>query len=57
MIKRDVLKDLIKNYYPEGSNDQINAMVEEVSREAEVITHSKTVSASALKESIGRLHD
>lgn len=41
MIQKDVLKDLIKNYYPEGNDDQINAILEDITRDIEVITHAK----------------
>ncbi|MPN46759.1 hypothetical protein SDC9_194357 [bioreactor metagenome] len=41
MIQKDVLKDIIKGYYPEGNEDQINALLEDLTREIEVATHAK----------------
>jgi hypothetical protein len=41
MIRKEVLKELIKKYYPEGSDDQVVALLEELSMEIEVITHAK----------------
>lgn len=41
MIKQEVLKDLIKKYYPEGSERQIIELLDDLSRELEVITHAK----------------
>lgn len=41
MIRKDVLKDIIKGYYPEGSEAQINALLEDLTREIEVATHAK----------------
>jgi len=41
MIEKDALKDLIKNYFPEGSENQINILLEDLSSELEVIAHAK----------------
>lgn len=41
MIKRDILRDLIKSYYPEGNEQQITIMCSEVERELGVLVHAK----------------
>lgn len=41
MIQKDDLKELIKNYFPEGSEKQISTLLEDLSSELEVIAHAK----------------
>lgn len=41
MIQKDILKELIETYYPEGSEAQVANLLEELSREFEVIIHAK----------------
>lgn len=41
MIQKDILKDLIKKYFPEGSEAQVGLILEELSGELEVIAHAK----------------
>jgi len=52
MVQKDILKELIQNYYPEASEAQITNLLEELSRECEVIIHAKireTVSFERIK--------
>lgn len=41
MIQKQVLKDLIKGYFPEGNEEQVNLLLEDLVRDLEVITHAK----------------
>lgn len=54
MIHKDILRDLIKNYFPEGNDQQITALCNELIRDLEVITHAK-IRGIVSFERIGRL--
>lgn len=41
MINQHILIDLVKKYYPEGSDNQILTLGEELSRELEIMIHAK----------------
>lgn len=54
MIQRDALKQLIKGYFPEGNDDQINAILNDLSSELEVLAHAK-IRESVSLERINRI--
>lgn len=41
MIKEDVLRNLIKSYYPEVEEKQVAFLIKELARELEVVAHCK----------------
>jgi hypothetical protein len=41
MLDHEDLKQLVRTYFSEASNEQIENIVEELSREIEIMTHSK----------------
>ena len=41
MLNDEELKRLVKQYFTEGSNEQIEKVIEELSREIEIMAHAK----------------
>lgn len=41
MLNEESLKQLIKNYYPDGTSGQIDNLLADLLREMEVMTHAK----------------
>ncbi|MEG6584621.1 hypothetical protein [Dendrosporobacter sp. 1207_IL3150] len=56
MFKQEMLRDLIKNYFAEASEDQLQYIENELTRELEVTTHAK-IREMVSYERIKRLMD
>jgi DNA-binding protein Fis len=55
MLKREEVKQLVQKYYSEANGEQIEKIVEELSREIEIMIHAKIrelVNSERIKKSI-----